>query len=136
MFPSPDLNGTARHLKEIVVSEYCRPHSRRSLRRKKENEKGQMAAKEGSAPSLRVSKALVLLLHHSAINWLLVYFRAASVFSTVMELHFQLMCVCSFHIVSHIFRAVTGLSPSSERNHHETISGNREHHQPDTAEKR
>ena len=36
--------------------------------RRKKNEKEQMAAKEGSAPSLRVSKALVLLLHHSAIS--------------------------------------------------------------------
>ena len=37
---------------------------------------------------------------------LLVYFRAASVFSTVMESSLQLACVFSFH-------AVTGLFPSS-----------------------
>ena len=63
---------------------------------------------------------------------MLVYFRAASVFSTVMELSLQLMCVYSFHIASHIFRAVTGLSLSSERKMKMNTTPYREHHQPDT----
>lgn len=66
--PSPDSNWTAHHMKRDISKRVLPPSLAAVIKEKKENEKEQVAAKEGSAPSPKVSKTFVLLLHHSAIS--------------------------------------------------------------------
>lgn len=81
-----------------------------------------MAVEEGFEPTLKVSKASVLPLHHSTIS-----VARLSELSSVRPLC-QRVCILSTQ--SQVF-------PRRQKgNYHEHPYGNREHHQPDTIERR